>query len=482
MPAPTAILWFRQDLRLADNPALAAAARHGAVLPLYVLDDATPGRWRLGAAKRWRLHHALAALDRSLRARGTRLVLRRGPADRVIDRILAETGATAVFWNRCYEPPAVARDRAIKAALKARGVAAKSFDGAALVEPWAMATGAGRPYAVFTAFWKALRARVAPGAPVPAPAGLRAVDEWPPGEALQDWSLVPTRPDWAAEFDADAGEAAARARLARFIDSGLTDYDVARDRPDRDGTSRLSAALALGEIGPRQVWRAVAAAAESDPARARGAEAFLRELGWREFCRHLLFHAPDLPDRSWRDAFDALPWRDDPAGFVAWRRGMTGFPIVDAGMRQLWRTGWMHNRVRMIVASFLVKDLLIDWRLGEAWFWDTLVDADLANNAAGWQWVAGSGADAAPYFRVFNPVLQGRRFDPQGDYVRRFVPEIAGLPAAFIHEPWRAPAATLAAAGVVLGRTYPLPLVDHARARARALAAYRAVQGANGQD
>jgi deoxyribodipyrimidine photo-lyase len=477
MTGPPVLLWFRQDLRLADNPALAAASAHGAVIPLFVLDETTPGRWRWGAAKRWRLHHSLAALDRSLRARGARLILRRGPAIPEIERILAETGAGAVFWNRCYEPFMIDMDRAIKAALKARGIAVYSFNAALLVEPWDMATGEGKPYAVFTPFWWSLRRRAAPGRPTPPPARLPAPSRWPVSDLLDSWSLLPPGPNWAAHFReaGEAGEAAARERLAQFVDNGLADYAAARNRPDRVGTSRLSAALALGEIGPRQVWYAIAAAA-ADPARAAGAEAFLRELGWREFCHHLLFHAPALPERNWRAAFDAFPWRDDTAGLEAWKRGRTGYPIVDAGMRQLWRSGWMHNRVRMIAASFLVKDLLIDWRQGQAWFWDTLVDADLANNAAGWQWVAGSGADAAPYFRIFNPVLQGRRFDPQGDFVRRNVPELARLPAAFIHEPWKAPADVLAAAGLALGRDYPLPIVDHATARGRALDAYRQIR------
>lgn len=483
MSAPLAVLWFRQDLRLADNPALDAAIRHGAVLPLYVLDDATPGPWRWGGARRWWLHHSLAALARSLAALGSRLVLRRGPAGHEVARIAAETGASTVFWNRCYEPHAVRRDRDIKAALKAGGIAAGSFNAALLAEPWEIATGAGTPYSVFTPFWKALRARTAPERTVGAPKRLPAPGGWPASDRLEDWALQPTRPDWAAGFGKSVapGEAGARARLARFVDAGLAAYAEERDRPDRDGTSYLSAALGLGELGPRQVWRAVATAAAADPGRARGAEAYLRELGWREFCHHLLYHAPDLPERSWRAAFDAFPWRDDAQALRAWQRGLTGYPIVDAGMRQLWRTGWMHNRVRMIAASFLVKDLLIDWRKGEAWFCDTLVDADLANNAAGWQWVAGSGADAAPYFRVFNPVLQGRKFDPNGDYVRRFVPELAMLPPDLIHAPWTAPADALAAAGVVLGRDYPRPIVDHGMARARALEAYRAVQGKDAQ-
>lgn len=485
MAPPAALLWFRQDLRLADNPALAAARAHGTVLPVYILDDADRGPWRWGAAKRAWLHHSLRALDHALRARGSRLVLRRGPAQAAIERLIGETGANAVFWNRCYEPFAVARDEALKARLVARRVVARSFNAGLLAEPWDFASGGGNPYAIFTPFWKALRGRIgAEGMPASprAPERLPAPPDWPDSDPIDAWALAPR--DAAGGFPPSAapGEAGARARLGGFIDRALGAYASMRDRPDRDGTSLLSPSLALGEIGPRQVWQAVAAAAAAQPGQSGAAESFLRELGWREFCQHLLFHFPELPRCNWRAAFDAFPWRDDPAGLKAWRDGMTGYPVVDAGMRQLRRTGWMHNRVRMIAASFLVKDLLVDWRHGQAWFWERLVDADLANNAAGWQWVAGSGADAAPYFRVFNPVLQGRKFDPGGDYVRRFVPELARLPDGLIHEPWTAPAEALEAAGIVLGRNYPRPIVDHAAARARALAAYRAMRGPRAED
>lgn len=466
-----AVVWFRQDLRLADNPALAAACQGDRpVTALYVLDEAGEGDWPLGGASRWWLHHSLAALDAALRERGGRLVLRRGEAASVLSEVARETRAGSVFWNRRYEPAAVARDTAVKAALQAEGVAARSFNAALLFEPWTIRTGAGEPYRVFTPFWRACLQAPAPPAPAAAPARIAAPAVEARSEVLADWRLTPGAPDWAGGLRAawTPGEAAAQARLEAFLQGALDGYGQDRDRPDRPGTSRLSPHLHFGEIGPRQVWAAVQALGGGTA----DAQKFLQELGWREFCHHLLFHVPTLPQASFREAFDAFPWADDPAGLDAWRRGRTGYPVVDAGLRELWTTGWMHNRVRMIAASFLVKHLLQDWRAGQAWFWDTLVDADLANNAASWQWVAGSGADAAPYFRIFNPVLQGEKFDPDGAYVRRWVPELAALPAAWIHKPWAAPAQVLERAGVRLGAAYPRPVVDHAAARERALAAF----------
>jgi deoxyribodipyrimidine photo-lyase len=474
MTAPT-LFWFRQDLRLADNPGLAAAVAAGRpVLPVYVLDESSPGRWRPGGASRWWLHHSLAALSAAIAEKGAPLILRRGAAAEAIPALVAETGATELHWNRCYEPFAIERDRALKQALSSAGITVASHNAALIAEPWTMRTKAGEPYKVFTPFWRALRAERAPPPPLPAPAALAAPARLPASDALDSWGLLPRRPDWAGGLRQAwrPGEAGARERLAVFVDR-VAQYGAARDRPAGDGTSRLSPHLHWGEVGPRQAWHAALAAAAAGGDEG-SAEAFLRELGWREFAHHLLYHWPGLPERPWRPAFGSFPWATDASALAAWQRGATGYPIVDAGMRQLWQTGWMHNRVRMIAASFLVKDLLIDWRRGQDWFWDTLVDADLANNAAGWQWVAGSGADAAPYFRVFNPVLQGRKFDPDGSYVRRYVPELARLPETWIHEPWAAPPEILAAAGVALGRDYPQPLVEHGAARDRALAAYRA--------
>ena len=470
-------------MRLADNPALAAAvAAGGPVIALYILDDVTPGEWRWGGASRWWLHHSLAALTGDLERRGGRLVLRRGEAQAVLEALIAETKAERVVWNRCYEPFAITRDRGIKAALTEAGIEARSFNASLLFEPWTVQTRQGGPFKVFTPFWKSLMAQPEPEAPAAAP---EAVPTGPKvkSETLADWALLPRAPDWADGLRESwqPGEAAAKRHLAAWLGDALGRYETARDRPAEPGTSRLSPHLHWGEIGPRQVWHAVRTRSlevVSDGTEGAGL-AFLRQIAWREFCHHLLFHWPDLPDTTWRSSFQPFPWRDDDPAFRAWSRGMTGYPLVDAGMRELWASGWMHNRVRMVAASFLTKHLLISWQRGAAWFWDTLVDGDLANNSAGWQWVAGCGADAAPYFRIFNPVLQGERFDPDGVYIRRWVPELARLPNAMIHRPWEASPSVLRDAGVDLGRTYPNPMIDHAAARARALAAYKSLSEAD---
>ncbi len=459
------LLWFRQDLRLTDNPALQAALKAGGQLTcLYILDDETPGRWQMGGASRWWLHHSLEALDATLRQRGNRLVLRRGKAEAVLPRMVAESAARQIFWNRCYEPFAISRDKALKQRLQDEGLRVESHNAALLLEPWQIKTGGGGPYKVFTPFWRALRSGLSLPSVTPAPESL------PPApvlasDGLEQWGLLPRRPDWSEGFNIwQPGEAGAQARAADFLEQGLARYATARELPAEAGSSRLSPHLHFGEIGPRQLWQAVPAGA---------GEKFLSELAWREFSYHLLYHWPALPERNWRSAYDAIAWNEDPQGLAAWQRGETGYPIVDAGLRELWTTGWMHNRVRMLVASFLIKDLLVDWRQGADWFWDTLLDADLANNSAAWQWVAGTGADAAPYFRIFNPVTQGQRFDPDGRYLRRWLPELAGLPDRYLHCPWEAPAGT---AGVLLGRDYPQRLIAHDTARRRALAAYQAAR------
>jgi deoxyribodipyrimidine photo-lyase len=467
---PLSIVWLRSDLRLADNPALTAAARTGAVLPLFILDDgaARPA----GGASRWWLHHSLAELGKALAALGSPLVLRRGSPAEVLGSLAAETGARVLHFNRRYDPDGRRTDAAVRLRLEARGVTVHEYAANLLFEPDAVATGSGGFHRVFTPFWRAVSALPAPRAPLRAPDRIGAPATTTPGDQLDAWGLLPSRPDWASAFGETwrPGESGARDRLAEFIGSGLAHYDAMRDRPDHDATSRLSPHLAFGEISPFTVWDAIG---RSDAASAPSVTKFRQELVWREFSYHLLFHFPGLPRANFNASFDAFPWVADDVRLRAWQRGETGYPIVDAGMRQLWRTGWMHNRVRMIVASFLVKHLLIDWRAGEDWFWDTLVDADPANNAASWQWVAGSGADAAPYFRIFNPVLQGEKFDPNGAYVRRYVPEIAALPDRFIHQPWTATEFELAAVGIRLGRTYPGPLVDHGYARERALRAFK---------
>lgn len=473
-----AIVWFRQDLRLADNPALLAAVeRGGPVVPVYIWSPQEEGDFAPGAASRWWLHHSLAGLDAALRKRGSRLVLRQGPLLRQLRAVAKETGAAAVFWNERYEPDAFSRDQEIRAALAADGIEGETTNGALLFEPWTIRNKAGNPYQVFTPFWKACLAVGDPPAPAPAPARLRAPGSWPVSLSLDALGLLP-KPDWAGGLrDAwQPGEAGALASLKQFIADGLADYSRERNRPDRRGTSRLSPHLHFGELGPRQVWHGcINRPGESSAGGSRGSQ-FMAEMGWREFANHLLFHFPETTTEPLRKQFRNFPWQKDRRLLTAWQRGLTGFPFVDAGMRQLWATGWMHNRVRMVVGSFLVKDLLIDWRRGAAWFWDTLVDADLANNTLGWQWIAGCGADAAPYFRVFNPVAQGEKFDPQGEYVGRWVPELAGLPAKWIHKPDEAPASVLAAAGVKLGSTYPRPVVSHEVARSVALEAYRTIR------
>ncbi len=480
--APT-LVWFRQDLRLSDNPALSAAAARGApVVPVYLLDEETPGAWAIGGAGRWWLHQSLVRLSTDLAAKGAPLLLRRGKAETAIPALAEEIGAACVVWNRCYEPWAVPRDTAIKQRLKGAGLEVASFAASLLQEPWTVATGAGKPYSVYTPFWRAIRDRPVP-TPLPTPQALSGLAGataagGPAGERLEDWGLLPRRPDWAGGLRETwtPGEAGAQGRLGAFLQHHLAGYAEARNRPDQAGTSGLSPHLHWGELSPRQVWHATLHRLDAEGTGATGAWAFLGELGWRDFSYHLLYHWPELMDASWKANFRDFPWRDDPTGYRAWCRGQTGYPIVDAGMRQLYAIGWMHNRVRMIVGSFLVKDLLIHWREGERWFWDTLVDADAASNAASWQWVAGCGADAAPYFRIFNPVTQGEKFDPKGAYVRKWVPEVAGLPDKYLHKPWEAPSAVLADAGVRLGETYPEPLVDHKKARQAALAAFAEIK------
>lgn len=469
------IVWFRNDLRLSDNPALLAAADSGrALICVYLLDDVNAGDWAPGGASKWWLHHSLKSLSQDLEEIGGTLVLRRGDAKREIAKLVEETGAGAVYWNRMYEPWAIKRDETIKSTLKDAGIEARSFNGSLIVEPWEIATKQGNPYKVFTPFWRTLKSAHAPNAPVGRPQSMRFA-EAPGSDDIGGWDLLPTRPDWAGGLRAawTPGESAAQGRLGAFIESRLDGYDAARDIPSKPGTSGLSPHLHHGEISPRQVWHAVKDASNGATA---DADSFLSEIAWREFSYNLLYHFPDFPEKNFQAKFDGFEWSGDEAGFKAWTRGLTGYPIVDAGMRQLWSIGWMHNRVRMITGSFLIKDLMIHWRKGEDWFWDTLVDADLASNSAGWQWVAGSGADAAPYFRIFNPVSQGEKFDPDGSYVRNWIPELANLPKRFIHAPWTADRDTLAKAGIVLGKDYPEPIVDHGDARKRALAAFEKIK------
>ena len=472
-----AIVWFRQDLRLADNPALTAACESGLpVVAVYVLSQGDATR-PLGGASRWWLDKSLRRLDEALRARGGRLILRRGDPFVQVLSLAQETGARLVTWNRLYDRAAIERDTAIKAALAEAGVEARSFNASLLNEPWTVTTAAGGPCKVFTPYWRAARKQMTEAPALAAPGRLAAPAAWPESLSVDSLGLHPRSPDWSAGFaDWTPGEAGAQTRLERFLADRLQTYGEARDRPAAEVGSRLSPHLHFGEIGPRQVWRAVQAHRADRPGLAADADKFLSEVGWREFNHHLLFHNPGLASDNFRAEFDRFPWRADAEGLEAWRRGRTGYPIVDAGMRELWTTGFMHNRVRMVVASFLIKHLLIDWRAGEAWFWDTLLDADLANNAANWQWSAGSGADAAPFFRIFNPTAQGEKFDTDGVYVRRWVPELARLPQRALHAPWAADAADLRQGGVVLGRDYPHPIVEHGLARQRALDAFASLR------
>ena len=450
--AAVTLVWFRHDLRLDDNPALLAAVAHGSVVPVFIWAPDEEAPWQPGAASRWWLHQSLTSLAASLAKLGCPLVIRRGPTLAALQQLAKETGATHVVWNRRYEPAVVKRDTAIKKAMAAAGLTVESFGGGLLYEPVHVATKQGKPYQVFTPFWRALLARDEPAEPAAAPRKLHVGGAKPlPSDTIESLGLLPAI-DWADTMRKTwtPGEAGAAKRLKGFLARALDDYGSGRDRPDHEGTSSLSPHLHFGEISPRRVWHAVREAAGGRPtAKLTGSpEVYLRELGWREFANHLLYHFPHTPEAPLRADYARFPWADDPVGLRAWQRGRTGFPIVDAGMRQLWATGWMHNRVRMIVASFLVKDLRISWLEGARWFWDTLVDADLAANTLGWQWAAGCGADAAPYFRIFNPTSQQQKFDPDEAYIDRWV-DRAG--------------------------DYPEPIVDHAEARKLALAALKQV-------
>ncbi len=474
----TVLWWVRHDLRLTDNPALQAARETGGqVVPVFILDEAAAGAWARGAASRWWLHHSLAAMAASLERAGSRLVLRNGDTVAELIDLVRLTKAGLVVWNGRYEPAAIRVERLVVRAMDELNVTCMVHHGNRLFAPGYIRRRDGAPYRVFTPFWKAAGALPPPVKPLPAPRRIPAPGRWPQGDSLHTLRLDP-RADWSRGIGDhwNPGEQGARTLLRRFCRESAGEYGIMRDRPDGGGTSHLSPHLHFGEISPRQVWWAVA---DTSTGGGSPADPFLRQLGWREFAGHLLDHFPHTPDEPLRAEFTRFPWREDDNALRAWQRGQTGFPIVDAGMRELWATGWMHNRVRMIAASFLIKDLRISWQTGARWFWDTLVDADMANNTLGWQWVAGCGADAAPYFRIFNPVRQGERFDLAGAYVRKWVPELARLPGEWIHRPWDAPQGVLTDAGVTLGKDYPKPVVDHDDARRRALAAFQTITSGN---
>jgi len=455
MTNPT-IVWLRRDLRLADHAALRAAADVGPVIPVYVLDDETPRHRRMGAASRWWLHHSLASLAKDLERLGSRLILRRGKAHEALAAVRRECGARTVHALRHYEPWWRMAEKAV-----AKTFDLRLHDGNYLAPPGTVLNGSGQPYRIYTPFWRTLQERMPPPPPLLAPHRLAAPAFWPASDRLEDWGLLPTTPDWAGGMrDAwTPGERGAAARLTEFADHAAR-YDATRNLPSVEGSSRLSGHLHFGEVSPGQVWHGVAEAGGS-------VDVFLSELGWRDYAQNVVLQFPDYGTRNGRDGMDGLQWRDGPeaeADLAAWQQGRTGYPIVDAGMRELWATGWMHNRVRMLAASFLIKHLLIDWRRGEQWFWDTLVDADYGQNTVNWQWSAGTGVDANMFGRIMAPLSQSEKFDAAG-YIRRWVPELAGLDEQSIHDP------------VVRPKGYPPRLIEHGAARARALAAMAAARG-----
>ena len=479
----TTILLFRQDMRLNDHPALATAAKRGEVLPVFIYDENVAGSWGLGGASQWWLHESLTSLSGAISAQGGQLVLRRGDTLEALLQLQEVSHADAIYFSRQYQPWSSALESSIYDTFTAKNVEVKRFPGTLLHEPGSVLTGSGTLFKVFTPFWRAAN-KLPVAAPVPAPdvkwSGVKVSSN-----QLLDWQLQPNNqsnmPNWAAGWDGlwSPGEDGAQAALEAFLDAPVEHYAEGRDLPAKRYTSRLSPHLKFGELSPRQVWAVAQQRKLSAPQWSSAIDKFLAEIGWREFCYQLIDLFNEMPNTPFKDQFTDFPWDNNASHLRAWQQGQTGYPIVDAGMRELWQTGFMHNRVRMIVASFLTKHLLVHWVEGERWFWDCLLDADIASNACSWQWVAGSGADAAPYFRIFNPIAQGQKFDPDGDYVRQWCPELSELPKKFIHAPWEAPALTLASAGVELGSSYPLPIVDHKQARQGALDAYEVIKKAS---
>ncbi len=480
MTNTTAIVWFRRDLRLADNPAFFEALKlFETVVPVYIWSPEEDSRWAPGAASRVWLYHSLEALANAMAEKQSRLILRRGEALPALQTLIKDTGATAVFWNRLYEPSVNEQDAGVEKALRSDGVECEIFPGNLLLEPWDSRKKDDTAYRVFTPFANALKEKLDDIKADPAPGVMSAVPPEIYSDDLESFDLLPKIERAGGIQEAwTFGEAGGQAALKDFIQNGLGGYSKTRNLPAmEDGVSRLSPYLHFGEISIRHVWADVSKArAKLSGAEQKSADVYLKELLWREFSHHLLFHFPTMPDKPLREEFSRYRWATSGTQLKAWQRGQTGYPIVDAGMRQLWETGWMHNRVRMIVGSFLIKDLGIEWQTGEEWFWDSLVDADLAQNAMNWQWVAGSGADASPFFRIFNPVTQGKKFDPEGEYVRRYVPELKDMPAKWIHAPFDAPGEVLEGADVKLGDNYPKPIVDHDEARKQALANYQKIR------
>ena len=459
------IIWFRQDLRLHQNPALTAACKAANVLPIYILDDENAGKYQMGEASRWWLHHSLSALDASL---GNALNIYCGDAATVIADLCQRFTVDAVYWNRCYEPSYIAQSTCIKQQLSSQGIKAHSINGSLLNEPWSVLKKDGSPYKVFTPYHREASKVESPVTLLPAPKLPTPLMIDPQASSLDILSLLPEI-NWDVDFYKcwTPGEAGALSALNTFLSNGINDYKDGRDKPALKAISRLSPHLHFGDISPQQIISALLTVADD-----QNSEHFKREIRWREFSYYLLFHFPSLPEKNFKATFDQFPWENNPTWLVKWQQGLTGYPLVDAGMRELWQTGSMHNRVRMVTASFLIKNLLIDWRLGAQWFWDCLVDADLASNSASWQWVAGCGTDASPYFRVFNPIIQGEKFDPQGHYTKRYLPELQELPDKYLFRPWEAPPEVLKKANVTLGQNYPLPMVDIKQSRQKALESY----------
>ena len=465
-----ALHWFRQDLRLSDNPALYEASKHDEVIPIYILDDLNSVEYSMGGASRFWLYHSLSDLKNNL---SQNLSLYQGnPLQTLLD-IIDRFEIDVVYWNRCYEPWRIKRDTQIKAELESKGVLVKTFNGSLLWEPWTIKKDDGSPYKVFTPFYRkgCLKSKE-PREPLPRVDTSNYFNDKDNSLHINDLSLLPTiRWDIPIQSFWNIGEDGAFKRLSKFIENGIEQYKDGRNFPSKPFVSRISPYLHHGEISPNQLWYKVRNLADN-----KHVDHFCSELGWREFSYSQLFFNPELPTKNLQSKFDTFPWVDDSTLLVLWQKGKTGIPMIDAGMRELWQTGYMHNRVRMIVGSFLVKNLRLHWHHGERWFWNTLVDADLANNSSGWQWVAGCGADAAPYFRIFNPVMQGQKFDPNGVYVRHFVPEIASLPDKYLFNPWEAPPQILTEAGVELGVTYPHPIVDVKLSREAALVAFASLR------
>ena len=479
MKKGTAIHWFRQDLRLSDNPALDSAAQYETLIPIYILDEVNSGEFKMGAASKWWLHQSLTKLNESLDGK---LLVYQGNPHEILNKLIEEQEVSYVTWNRCYEPWRIDRDKEIKRNFEDKNVAVESYSASLLWEPWTISKDDGTPYRVFTPFYKkgCLNSEE-PRLPAGKVDLSNLYSEDLSSDSITDLNLLPTI-KWYKSFEGEwnPGEIGAEQNLNSFLDSGLLNYKEGRNFPSQEFVSRLSPHLHFGEISPTEVWYR-AKTKEGISGIEKSLAHFHSELGWREFSYYLLYHFPDLPNKNFQEKFDIFPWQENEEFLALWQKGNTGYPIVDAGMRELWQTGYMHNRLRMIVGSFLVKNLLIDWRFGERWFWDCLVDADLASNSASWQWVAGSGADAAPYFRIFNPITQGLKFDPEGEYTKKYVPELRDLPNKYLFSPWEAPENILADAGIELGKNYPKPMVDLKLSRETALEAFATTKKENNE-